>query len=109
MVKDIEVEYLRSERISLTLSNTKRGTDLGTLVVPFDQTFHPLHLSRFSDAIWNKTSNDIIAGNGRERFMIEFRFIDKCFFEGYSLDRIKMTKWIWRKVELDRKIDNNEC
>ena len=28
----------------LTLSNTKRGTDLGTLVVPLDQTFHPLHL-----------------------------------------------------------------
>ena len=27
---------------SLTLSNTKRGTDLGTLAVPFDQTFHPL-------------------------------------------------------------------
>ena len=40
---DIEVEYLRSEHTSLTLSNTKRGTDLGTLVVPFDQTFHPLH------------------------------------------------------------------
>ena len=28
---------------SLTLSNTKRGTDLDMLVVPFDQTFHPLH------------------------------------------------------------------
>ena len=29
--------------INLTLSNIKRGTDLGTLVVPFNQTFHPLH------------------------------------------------------------------
>ena len=41
---DIGVEYLRSEHTNLTLSNTKRGTDLGTLVVPFDQTFHPLHI-----------------------------------------------------------------
>ena len=29
---------------SLTLSTTKRGTDLGTLVVPFDQTFHLSHI-----------------------------------------------------------------
>ena len=29
---------------AFTLSNTKRGTDLGTLVVPFMQTFHLLHL-----------------------------------------------------------------
>ena len=29
---------------SLALSNTKKETDLGTLVVPFDQTFHLLHL-----------------------------------------------------------------
>ena len=28
-----------------------------------------------------KTSNDIIAGNGRERFMIEFKFIEIFFFE----------------------------
>ena len=28
---------------SLTLSDTKRVTDLGTLVVPFMQTFHLLH------------------------------------------------------------------
>ena len=27
----------------LTLSNTKWGTDLGMLVVLFDQTFHLLH------------------------------------------------------------------
>ena len=27
----------------LTLSTTKGGTDLGTLVVPFDQTCHPLY------------------------------------------------------------------
>ena len=40
---DIEVEYLSSEHTSLTLFNTKRGTNLGTLVVPFDQIFHPLH------------------------------------------------------------------
>ena len=34
------------ENSSLTLSNIKQGTDLGTLVVPFDfQTFHPLHKS----------------------------------------------------------------
>ena len=41
---EIGVEHLRSEHINLTLSNIKRGTDLGMLVVPFDQTFHPLHL-----------------------------------------------------------------
>ena len=34
-------------QINLTLSNTKRGTDVGTLVVLFDQTFHPLHASMF--------------------------------------------------------------
>ena len=28
----------------LTFSNTKRGTDLGMLVVPYDQTFHPIHV-----------------------------------------------------------------
>ena len=28
---------------SLTLSNTKQGTDLGMLVVLLEQTFHPLH------------------------------------------------------------------
>ena len=38
--KKTGVENLRSEH---TKSNTKRGTDLGTLVVPFDKTFHPLH------------------------------------------------------------------
>ena len=36
----------------LTLSNTKRGMDLGTLVVLFDQTFHPLHV--FNGDIWIK-------------------------------------------------------
>ena len=43
-ISDIEigVEYHRST-FNLTLSNNKRGTDLGALVVPFDQTFHPLH------------------------------------------------------------------
>ena len=35
---EIGIEHLRTEHIKLTLSNTKRGTDLGTLVVPFDQT-----------------------------------------------------------------------
>ena len=39
----IGVEYLRSEHTNLTLSSTKRGTDLGALVVPFDHTCHPLH------------------------------------------------------------------
>ena len=29
-----------------------------------------------------QTSNDIIAGNGRERFMIELKFIEKCFLKG---------------------------
>ena len=43
-----EVEYLRSEHTNLTLSNTKQGTDVGTLEVPFEQTFHLLHLSQFS-------------------------------------------------------------
>ena len=28
---------------SLTLSNTKQGMDLGTLVIPLMQTFHLLH------------------------------------------------------------------
>ena len=40
----IGVEYPRSKHIYLTLSNNKRGTELGMLVVPLDQTFHPLHL-----------------------------------------------------------------
>ena len=31
---------------SLTLSTTERRMDLGALVVPFMQTFHPLHLLR---------------------------------------------------------------
>ena len=42
---DIEAEYLRSEHICLTLTNTKRGTDLGTQVILLEQTFHPLHRS----------------------------------------------------------------
>ena len=29
-----------------------------------------------------KTSSDNITGNGRERFMIELNFIEKCFFKG---------------------------
>ena len=38
------VEELQSFSKYLTLVDiTKPGTDLGTLVVPFDQTFHPLH------------------------------------------------------------------
>ena len=48
LVKEIGVEHLRSEHINLTLSKTKRRMDIGTLVVPFDQTFHPLHISRSS-------------------------------------------------------------
>ena len=45
IILDIEygVEHLRLEHTNLTLSNIKWGTDLGTLVVLFDQTFHPLH------------------------------------------------------------------
>ena len=35
-----------------TLSNTKRGTDLGTLVIPFDQTFHPLHILLYFRVTW---------------------------------------------------------
>ena len=27
-----------------------------------------------------RTSNDIIAGDGRERFMIELKLIEKCFY-----------------------------
>ena len=38
--------FLERQNTCLTLSNTKRGTDLGTLVVPFNQTFHPLHIFR---------------------------------------------------------------
>ena len=38
-------ERIRTSDMStcLTLSNIKRGMDLGTLVVPFDQTFHLFH------------------------------------------------------------------
>ena len=32
-----------------------------------------------------KTSKDIIAENGRERFMIELKLIEKCFFLGTTL------------------------
>ena len=32
-----------------------------------------------------KTSSDNIAGTGRERFMIELKFIEKCFFKRYCL------------------------
>ena len=39
-VHRIGVEYLRSEHTNLTSSNTKWGTDLGTLVVPFEQTIY---------------------------------------------------------------------
>ena len=42
----------------LTLFNTKRGTDLGTLVVPFDQTFHPLHVYTL-DISGSKTLRDL--------------------------------------------------
>ena len=41
--KDIGVETTDTNTC-LTLSNTKQETDLGTLVVPFNQTFHPLHV-----------------------------------------------------------------
>ena len=34
---------LTKKKKNLTFSNNKRGTDLGTLVDQFDQTFHPLH------------------------------------------------------------------
>ena len=47
MKHKIGVDYLRSEHTNLTLSNTKWGTDLGMLVVPFDQSFHQLHTSQF--------------------------------------------------------------
>ena len=40
----------------LTLSNTKRGTDIGTLVVPFDQTFHPLHRWDQNDVLLRGTN-----------------------------------------------------
>ena len=48
---------LQNTEDSLTLSNTKQRTDLGTLVVPFMQTFHLLHtfcktVNRFID--WNE-------------------------------------------------------
>ena len=48
LISDIEIriEYLRLEHINLTLSNTTRRMDLGTLVVPFDQTFYPLHYNQ---------------------------------------------------------------
>ena len=54
LVKDFYWEHFKTRTLDLrtsdmstclTTSNTKRVTDLGTLVVPFDQTFHPLHLS----------------------------------------------------------------
>ena len=41
----IEQEHWRlfsDKSTSLTLPRTKRGTDLGTLVVPFSQTFPPI-------------------------------------------------------------------
>ena len=47
MKHKIGVDYLRSEHTNLTLSNTKWGTDLGMLVVRFDQSFHQLHTSQF--------------------------------------------------------------
>ena len=40
------VKKTTDKSTSLTLSNTKRGTDLGTQVVPFDQTFYPVHSYR---------------------------------------------------------------
>ena len=57
LISDIEigVEHLRSEHINLTLSNTKRGMDLGTLVVPLDQTFHPLNV--FSGSLNTRHGN----------------------------------------------------
>ena len=48
LYKNIGVKNL-STSTCLTLSNTKRGTDLGTLVVPFDQTFHPLYIRKCVD------------------------------------------------------------
>ena len=38
-------------RTSLTLSTNKQGTDQGTLVVLFDQTFHPLH--KYTSLHWD--------------------------------------------------------
>ena len=43
----IGIEYLSLEHTNLILFNTKQGTDLGTLVVSFDQTFHLLHVYCF--------------------------------------------------------------
>ena len=46
---------------ALTLSSTKRGTDLGTLVVLFEQTIHPLHVYPYYN-IWfmNKYSDHLL-------------------------------------------------
>ena len=43
----IEVKHLRSEHKNLTLTNIKPGMNFGRLVVPFDQTRHPLHIIIF--------------------------------------------------------------
>ena len=41
----------------VTLSTTKRGMNLGTLVVLFDQTFHPLHKFFFQDSLAKSEKN----------------------------------------------------
>ena len=39
----LEIEASDPQK-NLALSTNEQGTDLGTLVVPLDQTYHPLHL-----------------------------------------------------------------
>ena len=55
-----KIDWIRNisdENNSLTLSTTKRWTDLGTLVVPFDLNVPPVTWIGFVHEKGNKTSN----------------------------------------------------
>ena len=54
----------------LTLSTTKQGMDLGSLVVPFDQTFPPLHL-------YYTSTIDYILINGNKASEIPKNYVAK--------------------------------
>ena len=69
--------------------------------IPFLKSFNQSFMKVKKSANFDSQQNNIDGMKGKKNF--------NTFLEGYSLDRIKMTKWIWPEIgKHDRKIDNDE-
>ena len=74
---------------NLTLSNTKRETDLGMLVVPFDQTFHPLHIDNILHSYFISQVNDLTSQS-----QLPYIF-SECVHKGKSAGLLLRTFFVW--------------